>query len=819
MATKPTKKLSRTDYTVGWICALSIELAASSGMLDEVHESLDLVPGDKNMYTLGEIGGHNIVMACLPAGNMGITPASNVATNMMRSFPKIRFGLMVGIGGGAPARRARPNEDIRLGDVVVSLPQGELGGVVKYDHGKVVADGDFKHTGLLNMPPTPLINAVSKLKAKHEFQRNSIQRNVTAMINRVMESEDANPDFAELYERPNLKYDRLFAADYDHNESQSESEASDYSDDSDEIPLPCRRCDSALVITRKPRKSSDTVIHYGTIASADKVMRHGVTRDKIRKKHGVLCFEMEAAGLMNDFPCLVVRGICDYSDTHKHKIWQRYAAAAAAAYTKELLEVVLKEDIERTKEAAKVLEEVKQGINKIEHKVDILVQGKKRQDRKKTLNWLDSDIHTKRFIDSHARWQPRTGSLFLGAEKYSDWVNNDTQTLWCHGIAGGGKTVFASVVIDNLKAAQRNKTPETRDGVACLFCEYERQKDQTVRSLTCAILRQLADQCEELPESVIELFDRYEADDAPLPFEEIASTLSDVLGKFPRVFLVVDALDECSDNTRKELLSHLLEQQRNSNMKLLATSRPTIKFLKEFGPCEELEIQADPEDVKNVLDILIDKSDTIVKTDPDLRRRVKDSISQAVDGMFLLVQPFLDSIIGQRSRGYVEDALRALVDSPDKISTVYDGALGRIGSQKSEDRRLAQRILSWIVDSKRPLSRQEFSQALAVKPGDLTFQKDYIIDDLDGAVALCAGLVVINRESNTVQLMHHTTRKYFEDFKHRPDWMTGAHGMIASACITCVSYSVFDEGPCGFDEALDSRLLEYPFLEYAAQHW
>lgn len=207
------------------------------------------------------------------------------------------------------------------------------------------------------MPPTPLINAVSKLKAKHEFQRNAIQHNVTAMINRVMESEDANPDFADLYERPNLKYDRLFAADYDHNESQSDSEASDYSDDSDEIPLPCRRCDSALLVTRKPRKSPDTVIHYGTIASADKVMRHGVTRDKIRKKYGVLCFEMEAAGLMNDFPCLVVRGICDYSDSHKHKIWQRYAAAVAAAYTKELLELVLKEDIETTKEAVKVLEE------------------------------------------------------------------------------------------------------------------------------------------------------------------------------------------------------------------------------------------------------------------------------------------------------------------------------------------------------------------------------------------------------------------------------------------------------------------------------
>lgn len=97
------------------------------GMLEEEHQDLDAAQGDRNMYTLGEIGGHNIVMACLPSGNMGITPAATVAKDMLRSFPNIRFGLMVGIGGGAPAPRARPNEDIRLGDVVVSIPQGELG--------------------------------------------------------------------------------------------------------------------------------------------------------------------------------------------------------------------------------------------------------------------------------------------------------------------------------------------------------------------------------------------------------------------------------------------------------------------------------------------------------------------------------------------------------------------------------------------------------------------------------------------------------------------------------------------------------------------
>jgi nucleoside phosphorylase len=103
-------------------------------MLDAEHEDLSLAPGDMNMYTLGEIGGHNIVMACLPSGIMGITPAAKVAADMLRSFPNIRFGLMVGIGGGAPAPHARPNDDIRLGDVVVSIPQGELGKIISVSY-------------------------------------------------------------------------------------------------------------------------------------------------------------------------------------------------------------------------------------------------------------------------------------------------------------------------------------------------------------------------------------------------------------------------------------------------------------------------------------------------------------------------------------------------------------------------------------------------------------------------------------------------------------------------------------------------------------
>src|SRR2546423_13987273 len=92
--------LSHQDYKVGWICALSTELTAAMAMLDEHHPPLWQHVQDSNTYTLGKIGKHNVVIACLPAGQMGNNPAATVASQMRYSFGAIRFGLMVGIGGG-----------------------------------------------------------------------------------------------------------------------------------------------------------------------------------------------------------------------------------------------------------------------------------------------------------------------------------------------------------------------------------------------------------------------------------------------------------------------------------------------------------------------------------------------------------------------------------------------------------------------------------------------------------------------------------------------------------------------------------------------
>ena len=302
---------------MGWICALACELAAARAMLDHVEDyGPEQDPSDHNVYIFGRLGGHKVIIACLPAGSYGTNSAAAVARDLSRSFKSIRIGLLVGIGGGAPS----PKNDIRLGDIVISQPDRTLGGVVQYDLGKTLADGKIHRVGTLNAPPRVLMAAVTQMKAKHLVEDSQVPKFLSEMVanKRKMQS---------TFKHPGTQNDHLYAAEYCHVEDKND-------------PDSCQGCDSSYQIPRPPRESTDPEIHYGIIASGNQVMRDGVTRDRLRDELGALCFEMEAAGLMQDFPCIVIRGICDYSDSHKNKKWQNYAAATAAAYTKEILLII-----------------------------------------------------------------------------------------------------------------------------------------------------------------------------------------------------------------------------------------------------------------------------------------------------------------------------------------------------------------------------------------------------------------------------------------------------------------------------------------------
>jgi nucleoside phosphorylase len=314
-----SQQLRRTDYTIGWVCALPVELAAAQHMLDEEHETPQTDPHDTNIYTCGRIGKHNIVIACLPDGQMGTHSAAAVAVQMRSTFVSTRFGLMVGIGGGVPSDEC----DIRLGDVVVGKPSKTYGGVVQYDSGKATTGG-FEPTGSLNAPPTILLNAVANLRARH-----------IGGSTRLLEY-SAKLNSLTAFRRGAAGSDNLFKATYNHKGGPT-----------------CSNCSKYYSVPRKQRKE-EVEVHYGTIASGNKVIRDAVERDRVSARlGGVLCFEMEAAGLMNSFPCLVIRGICDYADSHKNKKWQPYAAGTAAAYAKEILAIIPAAEVTKTTEAIK----------------------------------------------------------------------------------------------------------------------------------------------------------------------------------------------------------------------------------------------------------------------------------------------------------------------------------------------------------------------------------------------------------------------------------------------------------------------------------
>jgi nucleoside phosphorylase len=302
------------DYTVGWICAIVTEYVAAQACLDAKHEGPEYVSSnDNNDYTLGKVGKHNVVIAVLPEGEYGISSAASVARDMLHSFPNIRIGLMVGIGGGAPS----PKHDIRLGDIVVSAPRDGKGGVFQYDFGKTIQDQSFQPTGFLNQPPIVLRTAVSGLKAQYESEGHQLEE----AINGILEKKSR---LRKKYQRPDPSKDRLYQTGVTH---PSNSEAS--------CAAVCGDNPSDLIWRHERVEDEDNpAIHYGLIASANQLMKDASLRDKFAKGNDVLCFEMEAAGLMNQFPCLVIRGICDYSDTHKNKEWQGYAAMAAAVYAK-----------------------------------------------------------------------------------------------------------------------------------------------------------------------------------------------------------------------------------------------------------------------------------------------------------------------------------------------------------------------------------------------------------------------------------------------------------------------------------------------------
>ena len=314
MEPRPRRPATRGDFEIAVICALPLEADAVNALFDlhwdDDGPPYDKASGDPNAYSTGAIGRHNVVLAHMP--DMGMAPAAAVAANCRASFPNINLAVVVGICGAVPFGPG--GEEIVLGDVIIS------DSVVQFDFGRRLPDRFVRKDTLLDSlsrPNAEIRALLAKLKGLRG--RKTTQGKMVGYMD-VLRHE---PELAAEY--PGAMHDRLFEATYRHVRDG----------------MLCEECGCNGELVRRTRHELDNqvpAIHFGLIASGNTVMKSGEDRDAITRQEGIVGFEMEGAGVWDVFPCVVIKGACDYADSHKTKAWQRYAAATAAACMRAFLD-------------------------------------------------------------------------------------------------------------------------------------------------------------------------------------------------------------------------------------------------------------------------------------------------------------------------------------------------------------------------------------------------------------------------------------------------------------------------------------------------
>ncbi|KAM5365796.1 hypothetical protein ACJA88_012310 [Fusarium oxysporum] len=311
----PSRPSDRRGFEIAIICALTLEADAIEALFDHHWEDdgppFDKEPGDPNAYSTGVIGRFNVVLAHMPG--MGKVHAATVASNCGKSFTSIKLALVVGICGVVPFGPAK--DEIILGDVIIS------NGVIQYDFGRQLPERFARKNTLLEVPGRPNVE-IRGVLAKLEGLRH--RRQLNAKIEGYLAVLQSDPELHAEY--PGAAKDRLFEPSYRHTDDQSSCEQ-----------LGC----NGKLVSRSRLSAADVptkpTIHFGLMASGDAVMKSGEDRNRIATAEGIIAFEMEGAGVWDSFPCIIIKGGCDYADSHKSKVWQRYAAATAAACAKAFL--------------------------------------------------------------------------------------------------------------------------------------------------------------------------------------------------------------------------------------------------------------------------------------------------------------------------------------------------------------------------------------------------------------------------------------------------------------------------------------------------
>ncbi|KAI1294320.1 purine and uridine phosphorylase [Xylaria venustula] len=682
----PSPPRSQDDFEIAIMCALPLEANAVIALFDKCWDSkrYHRAPGDTNTYTTGAIGRHNIVLVHLPS--MGKVAAATSATYLRASYTGIRLSLVVGICGGVPSGKSPKDEEVLLGDVVIS------DGIIQYDFGRQFPHGFIRKGHFQDsLPrPSPSIRAfLAMLQAKRTQKH--LQENTIRYLNDLQRTLDIIATY------PGITEDRLFKPTYKHKHHDGLRcpVCNSWDGVCDEaLTLSCEElgCDEHELVTRKRPESLSgiPIIHFGLFASSDSVMKSGEARNQAASRDGIIAFEIEGAS------------VCDYADSHKSKRWQAYAAATAAATTKAILEYWSAETADALSPFSRrdlVLREPDTPPMDPARRVAIL-----------------KALYTSPYRDRKERNPDRvlgTCEWFVTDNRFTHWLESQSSCmLLVSADPGCGKSVLAKYLIDS-------ELPTSESRVTCYFFFKDDFADQSsARSALCCILHQLFEQKTTLLSNKI--VERFEAGGENITgsFAELWDVLltASQNNNAGEVVCILDAFDECDDQGRSDFtrcLRKLYSESNTFNLKFLLTSRPYGHIRRGFQPLEIPGLSV----IRLSGEMETEMSKITKEIDIYLRSRVR-GIRESLKLDFSEENVLLQELLRIPNRTYIWahltldhlSAYEVISRLPRTVDEAYERNLSR--SPNIQD---AKKLLHIVIAAARPMTTNEMNVALAIQ--------------------------------------------------------------------------------------------------------
>ncbi|KAH0538230.1 hypothetical protein FGG08_005149 [Glutinoglossum americanum] len=737
-------------YTVAWLAPLEIEAQAASHMLDNRHRGrFPIRRGDDYVFQAGDMCGHNVIIATLPAGQeYGTGSAAALASQVKKFLPNLWFGLLVGVAAGLPNFSRSPPLDIRLGDVLVSLPTSENTGLIAYDLGKETGQKGFqplRSGNVLANTETIVRSAIGSIKLLAPNDAEVI----FPYYENIKHKSHPNGTFVD----PGQEQDILYQVDDDGNEH---------------------------LVEREERPGDKRIrVWYGTIGSGDKLMKDARKRNELRDKYNLIGLEMEAAGTMNRIPVGVIRGVCDYGDKHKNKEWQPYAAAMAAAYARAVLSEVPAGTIPNKPVAPQ--------NGRYEWQTD---PDNPWKEFLEDLGESDPDTDMSRIKDDKGGWLENCFDWILKDAQLKDWQDNkDTRLLWIKGDPGKGKTMLMIGLVNELTDRLRLHESCT---LSFFFCQNTEPHLNNGVSVLRGLIWKLLSENPALGCYIPKEYRLKPKDKRKAMFEEsnpnIFSTLKTMLSailrdtSFEAVYLLVDALDEC-DRGLDRLVEWIADNAADpqSKAKWLVSSRSTTKLdrtLKQKSHQRKITLELNHKHISRAVTRFIkQRVDNLAsegRYSEELRSKVQTTLEEKAESTFLWA-----ALVCKHLKGVPRlEIMMELNKFPPGLPSVYERMMRLIENQGDNTSGLCKRVLCVIIIAYRPLTLEEL-----VSMAEL---HKYPVADIRELVNLCGSYLILRDE--TIRFLHQSAKDYLGQVAEVfPSGREHEHGRIVERSLQAMS--------------------------------